>query len=165
MTPPFAIAWYIDAICIALTPMPCPIGMVPIEDVVQSRPGSTIPLASPGKRSAVCRPNPYRRIHRIRSGLPTIWAISSVPMLDEILRMWRTVMSHGLWGMSSWITLLPKARWSGTLCSTSPGHTTLDVSAAEKVTTLNVEPGSYTVCTAWFRHSFEFLARWALLLS
>ena len=35
MTPPFAIAWYIDAICIAVTPMPWPIGIVPIEDAVQ----------------------------------------------------------------------------------------------------------------------------------
>ena len=58
ITPPFAIAWYIDAICIAVTPMPWPIGIVPIEDVVQSRPGSTMPLASPGKCSAVYRPNP-----------------------------------------------------------------------------------------------------------
>ncbi len=74
--------------------------------------------------------------------MPTICAISSVPMLDEILRMWRTVMSHGLCGMSSWITLLPKAMWSGTLCSTSPGQTRFAVSAAENVTTLNVEPGS-----------------------
>jgi len=95
--PPFAIAWYIDAICIAVTPMPWPMGMVPIDDSVQSRPGSTIPRDSPGKRSAVSYPNPYRRIHRVRSCLPTIWAISSVPMLDEILRIRRTEMSHGLW--------------------------------------------------------------------
>ncbi len=69
-------------------------------------------------------------------------------MLDEILRMRRTEMFQGLWVVSSWITLSPKFRKSGTLCSTSPGQTTPAVSAAENVTTLKVEPGSYTVCSA-----------------
>ena len=88
MTPPFAIAWYIDAICIAVTPMPWPIGIVPMDDAVQLRPGSTMPCDSAGKSSPVGRPNPYRWIHCMSRALPTIWAIVSVPTFDDFWRIW-----------------------------------------------------------------------------
>ena len=82
-TPPLAIAEYMAAICIGVTAMPWPIGMLPIDESYHLSGGSRMPGASPGRWTPVVRPNPKRSIQLESSDLPTIRAIVTVPTLDD----------------------------------------------------------------------------------
>ena len=92
-TPPFAIAEYMAAICIGVTAMPWPIGMLPIDESYHLSGGSRMPGASPGRSTPVVWPKPKRSIHFESSDLPTILAIVTVPTLDDSCRICRTVKS------------------------------------------------------------------------
>ncbi len=142
-TPPFAIAPYAAAICRPVTPMPWPMGRLPIVEPDQCSGGTTMPGDSPGKSMPVGLPKPKRAIQPDMPTcvLATFCASVTVPMFDDCERIWATDMT--LVGRHS----CSRIRRSATMIEYGSvkrvvGVTSFSESAAATVTTLNVEPGS-----------------------
>src|SRR4029453_19549957 len=79
----------------AVTEIPWPIGIDPIAVPDQLSGSSRIPGSSCGKPRAVGWPNPKRRRYSSSRGIPSRWAISIVPMLEDRDRIWLAVISGG----------------------------------------------------------------------
>ena len=83
LSPSFAIAWYAEHICIAVTATPCPIGArdhLTLSHFLQS---GRIPYSSPGSSTPVFCPNPKRDMYvQSRSG-PRSYPSLPTTMFDE----------------------------------------------------------------------------------
>ena len=116
-------------------------GVDPMEVPVHWAAPGTRPWDSPGMPSPVGLPNPRLAIWLRSRVSPRPWAISMVPMLEDWARIWVAVMATVPCCSASWNVYLPMGRAAGT-DRVEPGLMTLSARAAEKVTSLNTEPGS-----------------------
>ena len=143
-----------------MTAIPWPIGTVPIVEPDQRSRGSTAPADSPGKSIPVGLPKPKRAIQRAsRSGPSRSLAIVTVPTFDDSARIRATVSRSVGRGSCSWMTR--SATWiDGGSVKAVRGETSPSESAAEIVTSLKVEPGSYmSVIARLRRRSAETLPK------
>ncbi len=67
----------------AVTEIPWPIGIEPMDVPHHSSAGSSSPVFSWGRPSAVFSPNPNRRRYSSILSAPSRWAILIVPMFDD----------------------------------------------------------------------------------
>src|ERR1700686_3231780 len=109
----------------------------------------TRPDDSAGKPSPVGLPKPSVAIWAASLPSPSCWAISMVPMFDDWARICVAVSRSVGWFSASWNTHPSMVSELGT-AKTSSGEINPSCSAAENVTSLNTDPGSYTWASAKF---------------
>ena len=86
-SPSLATAWYIPAICSAVTDRPCPMGRLPNVDPDQVSRAGTRPGLSPGSPTPVRWPSPKRPSMSAKRSSPTSRAAMIVPTFDDFARM------------------------------------------------------------------------------
>ena len=117
-------------------------GVDPMEVPVQAEgPGHQALGLGRGTPRPVGLPNPRLAIWASSRFSPSAWAISIVPMLEDWARMLLGVSRSVPCASASWKVYVPIGREDGTEM-TWFGVITPAARAAEKVTSLNTEPGS-----------------------
>ena len=86
-TPSLATAWYMPAICSAVTERPCPMGRLPKVEPDQVSRAGTRPGLSPGSPTPVRLPRPKRASMSAKRSSPTSRAAMIVPTFDDFARI------------------------------------------------------------------------------
>ncbi len=153
-TPPVATVFTMSRTCWAVTASSWPMGVEPMSETCHVA-GSllTNPADSAGKPSPVVRPKPERGDLRRQPTLAELLGDLDGPDVRRLGED-RVAESRSVgWLSASWNTHPSMVRVLGTV-NTSSGEMIPSWSAAENVTSLNTDPGSYTwvrarFCGAW----------------
>src|SRR5262249_39435282 len=152
-TPSLAMAAYTEAIWIAVTATPLPIGTEPGSVPVHLSAGSTSPGASPRRPSPVGAPRPNLCWYSTTLSLPSRSAILIVPTFEDSARMPGIVIGVSVFcGWLSWYETPPLTTFGLTTIVES-GLMRPSCRAAPTMIALWIDPGSKTVWVQLSSHA------------